>query len=148
MPSVIAKPLQRQRFRRPVRRFTRRLELCVERPLFAAAQRTQFLSHHFPTSALASVCALLRLNQGNASAIIDVDPAAEDLARCYFGLDDRVRWINEDANNHIARLSGRIRRASSGHGARVEHARTVRFFTQGTCCVDQLSHTPLADIQG
>ncbi len=29
--------------------------------------------------------------------VVDIDPAAEDLARQYFGLDDRVRWITDDA---------------------------------------------------
>lgn len=33
---------------------------------------------------------------GHAVTVLDVDPAAEELARTYFGLDARVRWITGD----------------------------------------------------
>lgn len=35
--------------------------------------------------------------RGVQVTVVDIDPSAEDLARRYFWLDDRVRWITEDA---------------------------------------------------
>jgi predicted membrane-bound spermidine synthase len=41
--------------------------------------------------------ATMLARRGVDVTVVDIDPAAEDLARRYFGLDDRVRWITEDA---------------------------------------------------
>ncbi len=41
--------------------------------------------------------ATMLVRRGAEVTVVDIDPAAEDLARRYFGLDDRVRWITEDA---------------------------------------------------
>lgn len=41
--------------------------------------------------------ATMLVRRGVNVTVVDVDPAAEDLARRYFWLDERVRWITEDA---------------------------------------------------
>lgn len=41
--------------------------------------------------------ATMLARRGVDVTVVDIDPVAEDIARQYFGLDDRVRWITEDA---------------------------------------------------
>lgn len=45
--------------------------------------------------------ATMLARRGVAVTVVDIDPEAEDLARRYFGLDDRVRWITEDAEAFV-----------------------------------------------
>lgn len=40
--------------------------------------------------------ATMLARHGHQVTVIDVDPAAEDLARAYFALDERVHWITAD----------------------------------------------------
>lgn len=40
--------------------------------------------------------ATMLARQGCGVTVIDVDPAAEELARAYFGLDERVRWFTTE----------------------------------------------------
>lgn len=41
--------------------------------------------------------ATMLARRGVDVTVVDIDPVAEDIARRYFGLDDRVRWVTEDA---------------------------------------------------
>ncbi|MGN6423624.1 MAG: methyltransferase domain-containing protein [Asticcacaulis sp.] len=35
--------------------------------------------------------------KGHVVTVVDIDPVAEEVARAYFGLDKRVRWLTDDA---------------------------------------------------
>lgn len=50
--------------------------------------------------------ATMLARKGKAVTVIDVDPAAEELARTYFGLDDRVHWITAEAIPFIEHCNG------------------------------------------
>ncbi|HOY76410.1 MAG TPA: methyltransferase domain-containing protein [Hyphomonadaceae bacterium] len=41
--------------------------------------------------------ATMLARRGVNVTVVDIDPVAEDIARSYFGLDYRVKWITEDA---------------------------------------------------
>ncbi len=43
---------------------------------------------------------------GKIVTVVDIDPSAEELARAYFALDARVRWVTADAVAYIAALNG------------------------------------------
>jgi spermidine synthase len=45
--------------------------------------------------------ATMLARQGCSVTVIDVDPAAEELARAYFGLDERVRWLTTEPFSFI-----------------------------------------------
>lgn len=45
--------------------------------------------------------ATMLARRGVDTTVVDIDPVAEDIARRYFGLDQRVRWITEDAGTFL-----------------------------------------------
>lgn len=45
--------------------------------------------------------ATMLARQGCDVTVIDIDPAAEELARTYFGLDERVRWLTTEPCSFI-----------------------------------------------
>lgn len=52
--------------------------------------------------------ATMLARRGVDVTVVDVDPVAEDIARQYFGLDDRVRWVTEDAETFLGSCSNRF----------------------------------------
>ncbi len=52
-----------------------------------------------------SLATMLARN-GKDVTVVDVDPAAEDLARTYFGLDDRVHWLTTEPFSFIENCCG------------------------------------------
>jgi predicted membrane-bound spermidine synthase len=45
--------------------------------------------------------ATMLARRGVNTTVVDIDPVAEEIARRYFGLDHRVRWITEDAGTFL-----------------------------------------------
>lgn len=52
--------------------------------------------------------ATMMARRGHDVTVVDIDPAAEDIARQYFNLDPRVRWIQEDAQIYFSRLDAQF----------------------------------------
>lgn len=52
--------------------------------------------------------ATMLARRGAEVTVVDIDPVAEDLARDYFGLDERVRWITDDATVFLRSCSDRF----------------------------------------
>jgi len=52
--------------------------------------------------------ATMLARRGVDVTVVDIDPAAEELARRYFGLDHRVRWITEDAEPFLGSCQDRF----------------------------------------
>lgn len=50
--------------------------------------------------------ATMLARKGKAVTVVDVDPAAEELARTYFALDDRVHWVTAEAIPFIEHYNG------------------------------------------
>ena len=50
--------------------------------------------------------ATMLARKGKAVTVVDVDPAAEELARTYFALDDRVHWVTAEALSFIEHYNG------------------------------------------
>lgn len=50
--------------------------------------------------------ATMLARRGKAVTVVDIDPAAEELARTYFALDDRVHWITAEAVSFIEHYNG------------------------------------------
>jgi spermidine synthase len=49
--------------------------------------------------------ATMLARRGKDVTVVDIDPAAEELARTYFDLDDRVQWVTAEALAFIARAA-------------------------------------------
>lgn len=46
--------------------------------------------------------ATMLARQGARVTVVDIDPAAEELARAYFDLDERVEWLTADARAFVS----------------------------------------------
>jgi predicted membrane-bound spermidine synthase len=87
----------------------------------AAADGTSLFGHvHAIKLLIRSAKTVLMLGGGGGSlatmlarrgvevTVVDIDPVAEDLARRYFGLDQRVRWITQDAGDFLKSCSDKF----------------------------------------